>query len=82
MYAKSKHLKEAATYMRKMQIEDHLTPAPQTFGEMVLGLARIGDVNSALALMTDIKRRNLPIPDERYLRPLRIRLHVGNLHYY
>lgn len=34
MFAKSKHLKEASEYMRKMQL-DGLTPSPETYGEMV-----------------------------------------------
>lgn len=35
MYSKTKRLKEGAEYMRKMQVEDGLTPAPETYGEMV-----------------------------------------------
>ena len=62
--------------MREMQ-EKGLTPAPESYGEMLIGLARVGDVDRALAVMTDIKRRGLPLPKERYLRPLRMRLKVG-----
>ena len=42
----------------------------------MLCLARCGEVNSALALMTDIKRQGLPYPKERYLKPLRMHLRV------
>ena len=46
---------------------------------MLIGLARVNDVDRALAVMTDIKRRGLPMPKERYLRPLRMRLKVGEV---
>lgn len=85
MYSKTKHLKEAASMMREMQLKG-LTPSADTYGEIVylmflyeyqvLGLSRVGDVNTALAVMTDIKRQGLPFPKERYLRPLRLHLHV------
>ena len=76
MYAKTKHIPEAAQYMREMQLKG-LTPAPETYGEMVLALTRVGDIDRALAVMTDIKRQKLPWPKERYLRPLRMQLNVG-----
>ena len=75
MYAKTKHLPQAAQLLREMQ-QKGLTPAPETYGEMLIALARVGDVDKALALMTDIKRRGLPLPKERYLRPLRMQLNV------
>ena len=43
---------------------------------MVLALARVGEVDTALAVMTEIKQKNLPVPKERYLRPLRMQLNV------
>ena len=76
MYAKTKRLGEAAQLMKEMQTKG-LTPAPESYGEMLIGLARVNDVDRALAVMTDIKRRGLPMPKERYLRPLRMRLRVG-----
>ena len=61
MYARTKRLGEAGRVMREMQ-EKGLTPAPESYGEMLIGLARVGDVDRALAVMTDIKRRGLPLP--------------------
>lgn len=34
MYSKTKHLKEAASMMREMQLKG-LTPSPDTYGEIV-----------------------------------------------
>lgn len=78
MYAKSKNIQKAAQHMREMQLNG-MTPAPETYGEMLIGLARTDCVDHALAVLTDIKRRNLPMPKERYLRPLRMRLNVGEM---
>ena len=75
MYAKAKRMSEAALLLKDMQTKG-MTPAPETYGEMLIGLARVNDVNRALVLMTFIKQHNLPIPKERYLRPLRMRLNV------
>ena len=72
MYAKAKRMSEAASLLKEMQAKG-MTPAP---GEMLIGLARVNDVNRALVLMTYIKQHNLPMPKERYLRPLRMRLNV------
>lgn len=76
MYAKTKHVTEAAQLLREMQLKG-LVPAPETYGEMVLALSRVGNVDQALTVLTDIKRRGLPFPKERYLRPLRMELNVG-----
>ena len=76
MYAKTKHVVDAAQLLRDMQLKG-LVPAPETYGEMILALSRVGNVDQALTVLTDIKRRGLPFPKERYLRPLRMELNVG-----
>ena len=76
MYAKTKHVADAAQLLRDMQLKG-LVPAPETYGEMILALSRVGNVDQALSVLTDIKRRGLPFPKERYLRPLRMELNVG-----
>ena len=76
MYAKTKHVVDAAQLLRDMQLKG-LVPAPETYGEMILALSRVGNVDQALSVLTDIKRRGLPFPKERYLRPLRMELNVG-----
>lgn len=76
MFAKTKRVSDAAQLLREMQLKG-LVPAPETYGEMVLALSRVGNVDQALSVMTDIKRRGLPFPKERYLRPLRMELNVG-----
>ena len=76
MYAKTKHVTDAAQLLREMQLNG-LVPAPETYGEMILALSRVGTVDQALSVLTDIKRRGLPFPKERYLRPLRMELNVG-----
>ena len=75
MYAKTKHVVDAAQLLRDMQLKG-LVPAPETYGEMILALSRVGNVDQALTVLTDIKRRGLPFPKERYLRPLRMELNV------
>lgn len=75
MYAKTKHVADAAQLLRDMQLKG-LVPAPETYGEMILALSRVGNVDQALTVLTDIKRRGLPFPKERYLRPLRMELNV------
>ena len=75
MYCRNKRVKQAAETMREMKLKG-LTPAPETYGEIVLALARVGEVDTALAVMTEIKQKNLPMPKERYLRPLRMQLNV------
>ena len=77
MFAKSKSMEKAAQHLRDMQLNG-ITPAPETYGEMLIGLARTDRVDYALAVLTDIKRRKLPMPKERYLRPLRMQLNVRN----
>ena len=76
MYAKTKHVTDAAQLLREMQLNG-LVPAPETYGEMILALSRVGNVDQALSVLTDIKRHGLPFPKERYLRPLRMELNVG-----
>lgn len=78
MYAKTKKLSEAAQLLKEMQTKG-MVPAPETFGEMLIGLARVNDVDRALVLMTYIKHHKLPLPKERYLRPLRMRLNVRKM---
>ena len=75
MYAKTKHVVDAAQLLRDMRLKG-LVPAPETYGEMILALSRVGNVDQALTVLTDIKRRGLPFPKERYLRPLRMELNV------
>ena len=76
MYAKTKHVTDAAQLLREMQLNG-LVPAPETYGEMILALSRVGNVDQALSVLTGIKRHGLPFPKERYLRPLRMELNVG-----
>ena len=76
MYCRNKRIEAAASAMREMKLKG-MMPAPETDGEMVLALTRTGKVDTALAVMTEIKHKNLPFPKERYLRPLRMQLNVG-----
>ena len=70
MYCRNKRIEAAASAMREMKLKG-MTPAPET------ALTRTGKVDTALAVMTEIKHKNLPFPKERYLRPLRMQLNVG-----
>ncbi|KAK8810698.1 hypothetical protein WA158_007273 [Blastocystis sp. Blastoise] len=71
MYIKTKRFEKASELVKEME-EKHLTPRPETYGEIIDGYARKNDLEQCLLILTYIKEKGLKYPKEKYLEKCRV----------